>query len=102
MGVRPHLQDRNETGSMTSCARGLFVGRFAFADAAVAALALLKLEQGLKQSRSIEIRPERFGNEDFSIGDLPEQKIADAHLAAGTDQQIGIGQAIRIQMPRKL
>src|SRR6266478_1072104 len=85
-----------ESGSMTRRAHRLFVGWLAFADAAIPTLALLKLEQGLQQLRPIEIRPQRFGHENLRIGNLPEQKITDAHLAAGPDQQIGIGQPVGI------
>ena len=40
-----------------------------------------------------EVRPQRVGDPDLGVGDLPEQEVADAHLAAGADQQIGIGLA---------
>ena len=38
-----------------------------------------------------EIGPEGGGDDEFGVGDLPEEKIADAHFAAGADEQIGIG-----------
>ena len=38
-----------------------------------------------------EVGPERLGDVQFRVGDLPEQEIADAHLAGRADQQIGIG-----------
>src|SRR6266851_6799237 len=87
---------------MTRSARRLFVGWLAFADAPVTALALLEFQQGLQQPRAVEIRPKGFRDENFRIRNLPEQKIAHAHLAAGTDQQIGVRQAFRVQMPREL
>src|SRR6266446_3853755 len=74
-----------ESGSVTHHAHGLFVGRFAFADAAIPALALLKLEQGLQQLRPIEIRPQRFSHENLRIRNLPEQEITDAHFSARPD-----------------
>ena len=40
-----------------------------------------------------EVGPQRFRDPDFGIGNLPQEKIADAHLAARPDQQIGIGLA---------
>src|SRR5262245_26860298 len=40
-----------------------------------------------------EVGPERVGHPDLGVGDLPEQEVADAHLAARPDQQIGIGLA---------
>src|SRR5262249_46935280 len=44
----------------------------------------------LLQLRSAEIRPQRLGEDKLGIGALPQQEIADALLAAGADQQIGI------------
>src|SRR6266480_6532013 len=78
---------------MTRRASRFLGGSLAFADAAVPALALLKFEQSLKQPRAAEIRPERFGDKNLRVGDLPKQKIAHAHLAAGADQQVGVRQA---------
>src|SRR5437868_5602653 len=62
-------------------------------DAAVASIALLVGEDRFEQVAAAEIRPQRLGDPDFRVGDLPEEKVADAHLAAGPDQQIGIGLA---------
>src|SRR5215813_8998597 len=72
-------------------AGGLFGVRGAFADAAVAAFALLELDERFEETRAIEIGPKRFGDEDFSVGDLPKQEIRDAHFAAGADEQVGVG-----------
>src|SRR5437660_12512869 len=44
-----------------------------------------------------EVGPQRLGDPDLGIRDLPEQEIADAHLAARTDQQIGIGLAAGVE-----
>src|SRR4249919_4103791 len=52
-------------------------------DAAVASIALLVGEHRLQEIAAAEVGPQRFGHPDFSVGDLPKQKIADAHLAAG-------------------
>jgi hypothetical protein len=41
---------------------------------------------------------ERLGNIQLGVGDLPEQEIADAHLAGGADEQVRIGQAGRVQV----
>ena len=40
-----------------------------------------------------EVGPERVGDEDFGVGDLPEQEVGDAVFAGGADEQIGIGDA---------
>ena len=68
------------------------------AQSAVAPLALLEIDQRLEQPRARKIRPQRFGDVNFGVGDLPEQKIAHAHFAARADQQIGIGQSGGIEM----
>src|ERR1700730_5876777 len=90
------------TRSMTRSARRLFVRRLAFADTSVAALALLKFKQRLKQPRPVEVRPKRLRDEYLRIGDLPQQKIAYPHLPARADQQIGVRQAFGVQVPREL
>src|SRR5690349_10929155 len=59
-------------------------------DAAVPPLALLERQHGFEQVTTAEIRPQRLGHVDFGVGNLPEQVVADAHLAAGADQQIWI------------
>src|SRR5262249_48171988 len=46
----------------------------AFADAAVAALALLEFEHGLDETCTRKIRPQRFRDVELRISDLPEQK----------------------------
>src|SRR5438874_1118848 len=58
----------------------------------VAALAAAIIGDRLLQVAAPEIRPKGLGEHQLGIGALPEQEIADALLAAGADQQIGIGQ----------
>src|ERR1700736_442810 len=53
-----------------------------FCQATVAAFAFLKIQQSFKKLGAREIRPERFGNINFGIGDLPEQEITDGHFPA--------------------
>src|SRR6266446_8930098 len=69
-------------------ARRHFRIRPVFAYAAVAPLALLKFHESLEQPRAIEIRPKSFRNQNLGVGNLPQQKIADAHFPAGANQQI--------------
>ena len=38
-----------------------------------------------------EIRPESFGDVQFRVSNLPQEEVADAHLARRTNQQIGVG-----------
>ena len=60
-------------------------------DAAVAPLALLEVDDGLEQVAGAEVRPQRVGHPDLGVGDLPEQEVADPHLAAGPDRRSGSG-----------
>src|ERR1700746_4025085 len=71
-----------------------------FREAAVAALAFLKIEQGLVKLGAAEIGPKSFGDINFGIGYLPQEEIADAHFAAGANQQVGIRQSGGVEMLR--
>src|SRR5215216_53622 len=68
------------------------------ADAAISPLTPTELGNRLFQMVLAEIRPQRVDEHQLGIGTLPEQKIADALLAAGADQQVGIGHARRQQL----
>lgn len=48
--------------------------------------------------RLAEIRPERGRDDQFGVGNLPQQKITDPHLAARADQHIRVGNIARPQM----
>src|SRR5437667_10336044 len=65
-------------------------------DTAKAAVTPGVLFERFKKLRLAEIRPERLCHHEFSIGNLPEQEIADAQLAAGADEQIRVGHVLRI------
>src|SRR5712664_488366 len=43
------------------------------------------------QRGGVEVRPQRVGEIKLGVGELPEQKIADALLATGADEQIRLG-----------
>src|SRR4051812_46692403 len=47
----------------------------------------------LVQMLFAKIRPERVTDIQLSVADLPEEIVADAHLAGGADEQIRIGHA---------
>src|SRR5262245_6362937 len=66
-------------------------------DAAVATVAFLIGDDGLEQMASPEIGPERLGDPDLGVCNLPEEEVADAHLAARPDEQVGIGLARRVE-----
>jgi len=50
----------------------------------------LIIENRPQQFGTGEIRPQRFGHVELSIGDLPQQEITDAHFAGGANEKIGI------------
>ena len=47
------------------------------------------------QRRGIKVRPQCIGEIKLSIGQLPQQEIADALLAAGADEQVRLGRTRR-------
>ena len=55
------------------------------AEAAVAAFAALVVFDGFEEVGAAEVGPVAFGDEDFGVGDLPEEEVGDALLAAGAD-----------------
>src|SRR5208337_1126135 len=63
-----------------------------------AALALLERFYGLQQLGAAKVGPEGLGDVDLGVGDLPQQEIAQPHLAAGANDQVELGQAVRIEM----
>ncbi len=62
-----------------------------FAGFPVAAFAVLVLGDDVEQMGLVEVGPEHGGEEEFGVGDLPEQEVADALLAAGADEDVGVG-----------
>src|SRR5258708_35995895 len=65
---------------------------------AEAAIAFLEIGDGAEQMRSAKVGPQRVGDEDLGISDLPEQKVAKPKLAAGTDDQIGGGKMAGVKV----
>src|SRR5881398_1182740 len=45
-----------------------------------------------------EIRPQRLGDHQFGIADLPKQKVAHAHLTTGPNEQIGVRNIARVKV----
>src|SRR5208282_3866332 len=68
------------------------------AEPAVAPLALLEINERLEQPSARKIGPQLFGDVDFCIRNLPEQKIAHPHFPARAYQEIGIGQSGGVKM----
>src|SRR5215472_1749895 len=56
-------------------------------------LALLIVLERAEKLRFAEVRPQGVGHVELGIGDLPEEEVRDAHLAAGADEQVRIGKA---------
>src|SRR5471030_3005624 len=63
------------------------------ADAAIAPLAPPELGDSFLEMGLVEVGPQRVDEHQLGVGALPEQEVADALLAAGADQQVGIGNA---------
>ena len=49
------------------------------------------LDRGVELALA-EVRPQRVAEIQLGVGEIPQQEIADALLAAGADQQVGIRQ----------
>jgi len=71
------------------------------ADAAVAPLALLVGEHRFYEMLPAEVRPQRVGDVDLRVCDLPEQVVAHAHLTARPNQQIRIRLTGGVEKTRK-
>ena len=69
----------------------IFSSEWGFAEAAEAALAALVVGDGFEQMDAAKVGPEAVGDEDLGVGDLPEQEVGDALLAAGADDEVGVG-----------
>src|SRR5205814_7952436 len=51
-------------------------------DAAISPIALLIREDSLEKVLLAEVGPQGVGDPDFGVSNLPEKKVADAHLTA--------------------
>src|SRR5688572_23504567 len=61
-----------------------------FARQAEAALASAECGERSLEVRLVEIRPQHIADVDLGIGEIPQQEIADAMIAAGADEQVRI------------
>src|SRR5262249_25469790 len=64
----------------------------------IAPVATLIVKQRRKEVAFVEVRPKRISDVNLSISNLPQQEIAYAHLAAGSDQQVRIGQRTSVKI----
>src|SRR6266480_1342074 len=62
-----------------------------------APVAALVIGDGAIEVDGAEVRPERRRHPELGVGDLPQQEVGNAHLAAGPDEQIGIGHAVGVE-----
>src|SRR5688500_7096745 len=53
------------------------------------------------ERRGVEVRPERFGEVELAVGELPEKEVADALLTAGADEKIGLGRVAHREIGRQ-
>ncbi len=73
-----------------------------FAEAAEAAFALLVVVDGFEQVDAAEVGPKAVGDEDFGVGDLPEEEVGDALLAGGADDEVGVGHVRGVEVGGEL
>src|SRR5439155_3746199 len=48
-----------------------------------------------------EVGPQDVRDPEFRVCELPEQKVGDAQLAARSDEEVRIGQPVRVELPRE-
>src|SRR4029079_15815431 len=90
------MPSRKERLSTAEFAGGSPPGHRRLFDAAIPSIALLIRENRLEEVLLAEVWPQRIGDPDFSVSNLPEEEVADPHLAARPYQQI------RIRLPRRV
>src|ERR1700716_210376 len=56
----------------------------------------------LVEVRAAEIGPERLGAVELRVGRLPEQEVAEPHLAGGADNQVRVGQPAGVEVTREV
>src|SRR4029453_15329480 len=61
------------------------------------AIALLKVGDRAVEVGGAEVGPQDRCDPQLGVSDLPQQEVGDAHLAAGANQQIGVGHAVGVQ-----
>src|SRR5205814_10375488 len=57
-------------------------------------------DRRVERSR-VEVGPQRVGEIELAVRELPEQEVADALLAAGADEQIGLRRVAHRQIRRE-
>src|SRR5690606_17219084 len=57
----------------------------------VAPLAAMEFSDGIEKVILREVGPQPIHEDELRVGRLPKQKVADSFLAAGADDEVGIG-----------
>ncbi|MFM1945427.1 MAG: hypothetical protein RI897_4409 [Verrucomicrobiota bacterium] len=60
-------------------------------DGAEAAVTFGVFVEGVEELGFSEVGPERGGDDEFGVGDLPEEEVRDAEFAAGADEEVRVG-----------
>ena len=72
------------------------------AGAAEAALApAVRGDRGVER-RGVEVGPQRLGEVELGVRELPQQEVADALLAAGADEEVGLGRVAHREIGREV
>src|ERR687888_1721186 len=90
------LTRRFSTPDFLGVSSATLVGVVATSHPAEAPIAALVVGDGAIEVGGPEVRPERGRHPQLGVGDLPQQEVRDAHLAAGPDQQIRVGHALGV------
>src|SRR6187200_576303 len=75
--------------------------RWLSSDAAKPAVPPRVFLQRVEQLPFAEIRPEGRSDDQFGVGNLPEEEVAHPHFAARADEQIGVGIMLGVKMLRE-
>src|SRR5262249_57085806 len=66
-----------------------------------ASLALLEERERLQELALAEVGPQRFGHVHLGVGELPEEEVAEPHLAARPDEEVRVRDAARAEVVRE-
>src|SRR6185312_9290999 len=91
--VSTRLSSSNGSAPHGACRRRII-------ESAITAVTLLIIGNAFEQVHAAELRPQCRRDVNFRISQLPKQKIAQPHLAAGANYKIGVGQVAGVEMPR--
>src|SRR6267154_6614358 len=70
----------------------------AFSDSAVSSIPFPEIFDGFEEVFPGEIGPELGSDVHLGVGELPEEKIREAHFAGGADEEVGVGVVAGVEM----